>query len=123
MFLKFVPVTTTTQPGGPLVGVNDVVVGGRERRGLEAEHHQGHCNPDSGYASADVPFTQTHSIVLSFRIDIFFFFLFIFFFFFFFFFKIFFIYTTLPVLTDPRHFLSILSTFLRSNLMFLRYPE
>ena len=43
---------------------------GRLRRGLEAEHHQGHRNPDSGYASADMAFHQTHSIVLSFRIDI-----------------------------------------------------
>ena len=47
----------------------------RERRGLEAEHHHGHRNPDSGYASAHVPtslvpFQQTHCIFLSFRIDI-----------------------------------------------------
>ncbi len=68
--LKPVPVMATTQSAGPLVGATAVTVVCRERRGLEAEHHQGHRNPDSGYASTDVPFTQTHSIVLSFRIDI-----------------------------------------------------
>ena len=69
--LKPVPVMTTTQ-SVRATGRSDRRDGrGRERRGLEAEHHQGHPDPDSRYASADVPFTQTHSIFLSFRIDIF----------------------------------------------------
>src|SRR4029453_851376 len=46
------------------------------RRGLEAEHDQGHSEADPRYASAHVPapggvpLQQTHSFVLSFQIDI-----------------------------------------------------
>ena len=46
-----------------------MIVTAADRRGLEPQHHQGHPDTDSRYPAADMPLLQTHSIVLTFRID------------------------------------------------------
>ena len=67
--LKPVPVTTTTQPAGPLVGANAVMVTAANAGAWSPSTIKATRDPDSRYPAADMPLLQTHSIVLTFRID------------------------------------------------------